>query len=425
VTRFAASDAEAHNRFERFHDVDPYPEIDPALLTSADISDYVAATGMIFPFHDDAPHFKRASYQVPLLGQFLYWDEDGQEVSDLMEPNKEFILKQNSIAFVTLEPMFRVPNYIAIRFNLKITNIYRGILLGTGPLVDPGYVGRLSLPLHNLTVNDYKFRGGENLIWMEFTKLSRHNASWGIRRSGVPRREGELFDLPLAKSDPTHDVRYYTEKAYPLPIRSSIPAAVGRTQGDARDAADSAEESRVVAERVRSTVFGFGLAALIVVVLAAVAALVAVFQLIGSDNSRVDSLATQLAGLQAAIHLHPTGQGAGPSVQAAVSQLTEKVAVATQTQHADEGNIIWWLFILTVGAVLLAAVMGWSLWRQSRRSRQPATAKANAATETPTKPAEEDVAKPPAEAPINPPAEAPINPPAEAAAEPPPRAPTA
>jgi hypothetical protein len=45
-------------------------------------------------------------------------------------------------------------------------------LLGTGPLVDPGFHGKLLVPLHNLTSDEYTIRGDEGLIWMEFTKTS-------------------------------------------------------------------------------------------------------------------------------------------------------------------------------------------------------------------------------------------------------------
>jgi deoxycytidine triphosphate deaminase len=141
---------------------DPFPEIAPALLNSADISDYVRVTGMIYPFYKEK--LKSASYPVAILGKLIYWDDEEKECQMDLQKGDYFTLKSNSIAFVTLEPMFRIPNYIALRFNFKITNVYRGILLGTGPLVDPGFVGKLSIPLHNLTSNDYLFKGGEDLI---------------------------------------------------------------------------------------------------------------------------------------------------------------------------------------------------------------------------------------------------------------------
>lgn len=100
-------------------------------------------------------------------------------------------MEPNSIAFVTLEPMFRIPDYLALRFNLKIVHVYKGLLLGTGPLVDPGFVGRLSIPLHNLTANTYTFHAGDGIIQMEFTKLSR-NDIWLTKKgnsSGLYKRK--------------------------------------------------------------------------------------------------------------------------------------------------------------------------------------------------------------------------------------------
>jgi len=65
-----------------------------------------------------------------------------------------------------------MPQYIAARFNLRITHVHQGLLLGTGPLVDPGFSGRILVPLHNLTDNDYVFMGGDSFIHVEFTKLN-------------------------------------------------------------------------------------------------------------------------------------------------------------------------------------------------------------------------------------------------------------
>ena len=220
-TKYAQSEAEASKRFEKFEKKDPFPDIDRALLNSADVSDYVATTGMIYPFYEEKQ--KPASYEVAVLGKYVYWDEKDKRHVGTIKRGEEFILKRNSIAFVTLEPTFHIPEYIAFRFNLKITHIYRGILLGTGPLVDPGFTGKLSVPLHNLTTNDYTLVGGEPLIWMEFTKLS-----W--RREWQPSKElistikpqGRFYEFPPRKKN-FGDVEDYLRKADPhRSIRSSI-----------------------------------------------------------------------------------------------------------------------------------------------------------------------------------------------------------
>ena len=159
----ALTDEEAQRRFERYRSVDPFPEIPPALLNSADIYDYVRMTSILHPFHRG--DLKSGSYEAGIKGRCVWWDDKGiRQTINIREGADEFKLSANSIAFVQVEPKFRLPDYIVLRFNLKITHVHRGILLGTGPLVDPGFVGRLLIPLHNLTTSDYLFKMGDGLF---------------------------------------------------------------------------------------------------------------------------------------------------------------------------------------------------------------------------------------------------------------------
>jgi deoxycytidine triphosphate deaminase len=290
---FTTDQDEAARRFDRFRYSDPFPSIPAALLNSADIRDYVSATGMICPFRDDSSNLKPASYEVALLGRYVYWDENGNRRDEVIEAGDDFILKANSIAFVTLEPMFRLPAYIALRFNLKITNVYRGLLLGTGPLVDPGFEGRLSIPLHNLTTNDYTLRGGDGLIWMEFTKLSPDPGTRRRRRDARTRR-GEVVPLPQRKRG-NLDVSDYLHKADPhRPIRSSIPGAVEEASSAAVEAADSARASELNVQRVRQSVEIATLIALVFGILAAVGVVFQIFSLVNDVNQRLDQIESQL-----------------------------------------------------------------------------------------------------------------------------------
>lgn len=233
--RFATlTDEVALGRFEQFRRNDPLRDIPPALLNSADISDYVAATGMLNPFYPGK--LKPASYEIAFLGKCVYWDEQEKKQVRIISRGEEFVLRKNSIAFVTLEPMFLLPDYIALRFNLKITHIYRGLLLGTGPLIDPGFTGKMSVPLHNLTNNDYTLVGGEDLIWMEFTKISDHKRWCGT--GPFATQEGLYHPFPADKS--LRDVEFYLRKADPhRPIRSSIPEVVKQATMQAQEARDT------------------------------------------------------------------------------------------------------------------------------------------------------------------------------------------
>lgn len=161
---------DAKARAIRFENIDPFPNVPRALLSSFEIADYARVTGMMWPFAEK--QLKSASYEVFIGGEVIWWDGKGRRQTKIVKRGTPLVLEANSIVFAQVEPIFRLPNYIAIRFNLRITHVHRGLLLGTGPLVDPGFHGKLLIPLHNLTSTDYAIDTNEALIWIEFTKTS-------------------------------------------------------------------------------------------------------------------------------------------------------------------------------------------------------------------------------------------------------------
>ena len=161
---------------------------------------------------------------------------------------------------MTLEPTLRLPNYIAARFNLTIREIYRGILVGTGPLVDPGFVGQIYLPLHNLTCNEYRLIGGEPVAWMEFTKISPNESWCEHERNG---RLAPYVPFPERKQE-RKTVEDYLGRSSPTPVMSSISSSVEKAQRSAQ-----ASERAVVSTRFRITVASMvALGALIVALVA-------------------------------------------------------------------------------------------------------------------------------------------------------------
>lgn len=228
-------DHEAEARFNEYKSRDPFPDIPAALLNSADIYDYVRTTGMIYPF--DSEKLKSASYEASMGETCIRWDEKGNKQKVDLRREGSFVLDSNSIAFVTTRERFRLPDYMAVRFNLRITNVHRGLLLGTGPLVDPGFDGHLLIPLHNLTNNKYIFRYGEDLIWLEFTKISP-DESWTTTHDSRGSRQGKYVPFREDKKNLAPDDYLRNPE-----IRSSIPKAILEAKESANQAADSAERS--------------------------------------------------------------------------------------------------------------------------------------------------------------------------------------
>ncbi|WP_419174443.1 dCTP deaminase domain-containing protein [Desulfosediminicola sp.] len=218
---FAKTDKQAEMAYDLYRYLDPFPNIDSALLNAADIADYVAQTGMIYPF--DHKRLGPASYEMVLGGETLYWDETKNQCGESnLGKNAPLVLKKNSITYVSVRETFRLPHYIAVRFNLRVGHVHRGLLLGTGPLVDPGFQGNLMIPIHNLTDNEYIIHEGKDLISVEFTKVSRNEKF-------LPQNQ---FEKNLV-SPPRHGVfvknsKKNSKKTFEQLLRKELPIGIGK-----------------------------------------------------------------------------------------------------------------------------------------------------------------------------------------------------
>lgn len=247
----AKTDREANERSLKYHDTDPLPNIQPSLLSATEIVEYVEKTGLIYPFSPTKELLKHASYEGRIGSKAFRYNEKGERIQ---APTRGGFLElpHNSITFVESDITFRLPRYIGLRFNLQIKHVHRGILLGTGPLIDPGFQGKLLIPLHNLTSEDYYINVEDGLIWIEFTKTT-YDQTVGHKYGEFPERKNisnveEWLDKAekCAKTDNR------------IPIRSSIPLLVADAQENARRAQIASREARKTANRTRRTFFTFG-----------------------------------------------------------------------------------------------------------------------------------------------------------------------
>lgn len=226
---------------------DPLPEIEPALLNSEDIRRYVDAECLLDKDSFDAERMKPASYEMRFLGTLYDWKQRNGELErrrrEIVE-GEDVELSKNSISYLWIKERLRLPEYIAARFNLRISEVHKGILLGTGPLVDPGFGGQILIPLHNLTDNSYLLRGGEGIIWVEFTKVSK-NHYW-LPGQGETERPSGLMEFPSNKAIDDPDA--YLKKA------GAVRGVQSAFRGALDHAKDSADDSQAAAEAARKRV---------------------------------------------------------------------------------------------------------------------------------------------------------------------------
>ena len=206
---------------------DPFPKIQCALLHSGDLlayAEYGAASDRLFqPF--DEGKLKAASYEINLCGTAYWWPVDSSSTeihSKELDANDTLLIPRNGIVFIRPRVKFKVPAYLALRFNLHIRLVHRGLLLGTGPLVDPGFEGHLLIPVHNLTETPLTLRAEDGFIWIEVTKVSPLTSN----PSGYKPFPPDKKDV-----DPR---KYFHRASGGMPIRSSIPSLAKDVQ-DAKD----------------------------------------------------------------------------------------------------------------------------------------------------------------------------------------------
>lgn len=114
-------------------------------------------------------NLRPASYTLTIGDDYI--DSEGK-VCRLSEDEDSFVFEKNSIVFVSIREKLDLPYYIIARFNLRVNWVYDGILLGTGPQVDPGYFGFLSCPLYNLTNSDITIRREQPFATIDFEKTT-------------------------------------------------------------------------------------------------------------------------------------------------------------------------------------------------------------------------------------------------------------
>jgi len=231
------------DRYADFESVDPFPRINEALLNSEDILKYVLTVGMIEDFNVN--YLSGATYSCEFSGKYYYWDTYNLKRTGVLENNEPLNLRPNSITYLEVKQKFRMPKYLVLRFNLQVPHVYKGLLLGTGPIVDPNFVGHLYIPLHNLTSNEYIIKKDATLISVEFTKLSK-NPAWELKDDSKQNKIVRALDFSEIcygekKIKPDRTFTEYAEKALiednlfrkegdSICISSSIPEAVVKSK---------------------------------------------------------------------------------------------------------------------------------------------------------------------------------------------------
>ena len=313
----------------------------PSLLAAEHINLCVRGTGLIGPYFEGGgrkARLKKASYEGR-VGKAAYMYDASMELIPVLVPDEPLTIPANSIVFVESDLEFRLPFDIALRFNLQITHVHRGLLLGTGPLVDPGYWGKLCIPLHNLTNEPYEIPLKEGLFWVEFTKTTAPGAA-GRRALG----ENEHWDITefIRKAS-----RQYGKKT--VAIRSSIPVVAleaeansHRAERNAHQASTAAEQAKDAAEKsqkISGQMRTIGIVAVLTAIVGVVSLWVSFLNVtqgqLNTLSARVDQLQRSTVDLATALSTQSTLSAGFEQSEANQAEQLRDVAKAVEDLRAD------------------------------------------------------------------------------------------
>jgi deoxycytidine triphosphate deaminase len=300
-------------------------------MLSSDLIEYyqhMLEDTLIDPF--DRSRLKPASYELT-LGPHFYHDGERQS---LTEQDRWLTLPKNSIVFVSMNERIMLPHYLAARFDLAIEFIYQGILLGTGPQVDPGFQGVLGCPLHNISDEPVHIELDYPFVKIDFAKTS------GLR--AVPAdalrafsREADLYAAVERETDPLTGRDGYPVKLFNKRNRWRQPiysqAYVGQKAVDSSLAEMEQQMSKFGGQVSQfgqdiSRFRRFGIAAGFGIALGVIALIIALAQL---DRSYTDAKVANLANPTTTTASGASTAGATPASGIGVSSakaLTVEVA---------------------------------------------------------------------------------------------------
>lgn len=124
------------------------------------------------------PRFLQSATYSMRLGMFSCWYVDGLRTNwplgEHDDRNRDIhrilVFKPNSLTYVTTLESFLLPCDVIARFNLRTRWVRKGLLLGTAPIVEPQFKGRLLIPIHNFSSDPVQIEFGDPLVEVEFTK---------------------------------------------------------------------------------------------------------------------------------------------------------------------------------------------------------------------------------------------------------------
>src|SRR2546422_5015543 len=143
---------------------DPDPSVHGVLLSNY-IKRYSTLYKLIDPFEEGS--LEAASYMLHVGDEF--WLNDEPIAPDSFGRVK---IPRNGLLYFSIKERLNLPRFLIALHDLKVKQVYRGLLVGRSVHVDPGYSGRINYPIFNFTSQDRVLEVGQEIGTIIFVKTT-------------------------------------------------------------------------------------------------------------------------------------------------------------------------------------------------------------------------------------------------------------
>jgi deoxycytidine triphosphate deaminase len=147
---------------------DPVPEpMRVGVLQADQILLFVEAVHLIEPSDFLREDLRPAAYDLH-IGDMYYVDDEPKPLG----PGEWFNIPANGLVYVKTKERFNIPYYMVARYSLRVTQVYRGLLIDNGLHIDPGYHGPIYVPVHNFTDQERSLFESQSFLSIEFARTT-------------------------------------------------------------------------------------------------------------------------------------------------------------------------------------------------------------------------------------------------------------